>query len=493
LTLAIGSTFSISTTTLPDAAIGINYSQTLQATGGTPPYTWAAQGLPSGITLNPSTGTLQGTATAPSTQTISVTATDSAQATAHASLALTVDNLVISNTTLPSGVVGVAYSTVLGVSGGQTSLVWGISAGSLPAGLTLNPNSGLISGTPTGAGTSVFTVNVTYTPSGINVQKQFSLIVSLTSGLTITTSATLPAAIINTAYTQTLAATGGKPPYTWSVVAGTLPSQIHLSSAGVFTGTPPVAGTSTFTIGVTDSAQAFVSQAVSLTVLPAALDFSKALRIAQVVDGGTFVTQFAIVNLDALPVSYQMRFWGDDGTALNLPIQNGVAGTVSGTLDSGAIAFAQTTGTSAAPTAPALQGWAEAAATGRIGVVAIFKRSIPGTSDSEATVSGMASSGAVSLPFDNTGGFATGVAVANTNALQQITITAVFESENGASLTQLISLPPHAHTAFVLPTSYPSTAGLRGVIHFTAFSPDISVLGLRFSPNNSFTSLGSFQ
>jgi hypothetical protein len=493
-TLVVGTTFTITTTSpLPDAAIGVNYSQVLQAAGGIAPFTWTASGVPPGLTLDASSGTLHGTPTSAGSQTMAVTVTDSTLAAAHASLALTVDPLSISTASLPSGVVGSFYSAALMVSGGQTSLVWSVSAGALPAGLALNSSSGAINGTPTAAGSFPFTVSVTYAPAAVTVTKQFTILISVASGLTISTGASLPAATLNSPYSQTLAAAGGRPPYTWALLSGTLPIGLSFSTNGAITGTPLGVGTANFTIGVTDSAQAFFNQAFSLTVLPSSLDFTSALRIAQVVDGGNFITQFAIVNLDALSVSYSARFWDDNGNPLSLPILNGTPGTLAGTLASGEIAFAQTTGTSAAPGTPALQGWAEIAASGRLGVTAIFHRSIAGTSDSEATVSGVTSSGAVSLPFDNTQGYATGVALANTNALQAITVTAVFEFENGGSYTTPIALPAHAHTAFVMPTTYSATAGLRGVVHFTAFSPDITVVGLRFSPNNSFTSLGSFQ
>ena len=96
------------------------------------------------------------------------------------------------------------------------------------------------------------------------------------------------------------------------------------------------------------------------------------------------------------------------------------------------------------------------------------------------------------LPFDNTQGFVTGVAVSNANPTQSVTITMIFTSDTGAQSNAAITLPAHGHTAFVMPAAYSATAGARGSVRFLPSSPDIAVVGLRFSPNNSFTSLGSF-
>jgi len=271
-------------------------------------------------------------------------------------------------------------------------------------------------------------------------------------------------------------------------MSGALPAGLTLSSAGVLSGTPAAAGTSSFTISVTDSMMALSSQTFSLTILPSALDFTSALRVAQVVDGGGFVTQFAIVNLDTSQVSFQSRFWDDNGNALSLPLSNGAVGDLAGTLAPGETAFARTSGTSA----PLLQGWAEIASTGRIGVLAIFRLATPGKPDSEATVLGTRSGGNIFLPFDNTQGFATGVAVSNTNPAQSVNVTMIFTSDSGVQTDVAITLQSHGHTAFVMPTAYPATAAMRGSIRFVPSSPDIAVVGLRFSPNNSFTSLGSF-
>ncbi len=86
------------------------------------------------------------------------------------------------------------------------------------------------------------------------------------SAPTITTSSPLPSGIIGTSYSQTLAATGGTPSYTWSVVAGTVPPGLVLSSAGVLTGTPTVAGAYVFTVQVADRTSAVATQSFALVI-----------------------------------------------------------------------------------------------------------------------------------------------------------------------------------------------------------------------------------
>ena len=155
----------------------------------------------------------------------------------------------------------------------------------------------------------------------------------------------------------------------------------------------------------------------------------------------------------------------------------------------GGTAFAETPGTASALT----QGWANVAGSGRIGVLTIFRQSVPGRPDSEGTVTGVQSGNRVFLPFDNTNGYVTGVAVANTNATQTLFVSMMFQTDSGSTATGSLPLPPHGHMAFVLTSMFPTLAGFRGSIEFTASTPDIAVVGLRFSPTNSFTSLGVFQ
>jgi uncharacterized repeat protein (TIGR03803 family) len=219
---------------------------------------------------------------------------------------------------------------------------------------------------------------------------------------------------------------------------------------------------------------------------PSQLDFTNALRIAQIADGSSWQTSFQVINLDTSAVTYAIRFWDDGGNPLQLPLANGA---LSGTLQAGAVAFAQTAGTAS----DLSEGWAEVASSGRIAVLTIFKQSVPGRPDSEGTVTGTPSGNRIFLPFDNSNGFVTGVAVANTNQTQPLTISLLFQLENGFQGTGTLMLSAREHMAFVLPVNYPPLAGLRGSIEFTASSPDITVVGLRFSPTLSFTSLGQFQ
>ena len=134
----------------------------------------------------------------------------------------------------PGGEVGVTYSDQLTVTAGTSPFTWSVSSGSLPAGISLSPD-GNLSGTPTATGTSSFTVKVT-DAHGQSATQATSITVA--DGVS-TTFAAPPAAAVNSAYSDTLTATGGTTPYTWSVNSGTLPAGLTLSSAGVLSGTPP--------------------------------------------------------------------------------------------------------------------------------------------------------------------------------------------------------------------------------------------------------------
>jgi hypothetical protein len=84
----------------------------------------------------------------------------------------------------------------------------------------------------------------------------------------IATLSPLPAATVDTAYSQTLSAAAGSPSYAWSVTSGALPAGLTLSSTGTVSGTPTAAGSFNFTVQVKDSTGATTSAALALTVNP---------------------------------------------------------------------------------------------------------------------------------------------------------------------------------------------------------------------------------
>jgi hypothetical protein len=261
------SPLEITTTSLITGLVNAPYSQTLAATGGTAPYSWklVTGRLPGGFTLNPLTGEISGTSAAEvpgSFLTFQVTDASAPPQTAIQSLtltiALTLPGLQITTTSLPNGVINTAYSQTLAAIGGNGAYTWQLTNGTLPPGLTLNPLTGVISGTATALATAT-PLTFEVTDSGSPAQTA-TAILTLTitlpglGPLTITTTA-LNAGIVGVPYSQTLTATGGTPPYTWALMAGRLPFGLALNqTTGELSGVPSaeVAG-SYVTFQVADS------------------------------------------------------------------------------------------------------------------------------------------------------------------------------------------------------------------------------------------------
>jgi len=255
---------SITNTSLPQGTANQSYSATLTATGGTGAYTWGLAGgspnLPTGLTLNTSSGLISGIPTGTSTNNYTFTVTDQTPPTpqsATKTLPLIIGgappNLIITtNSPLPAGTMTQPYSATLTSSGGTGAKTWDIFSGSLPAGLNLSP-AGVISGTPQATGTSspTFRVRDSGNPQD-TATKQLSITINLPAAPNITTTS-LPAGSFNAAYNQTVSATGGIGALVWGVTSGALPPGLDLNASnGNISGVPISTGSFSFALRVTD-------------------------------------------------------------------------------------------------------------------------------------------------------------------------------------------------------------------------------------------------
>jgi large repetitive protein len=262
---------TITTTSLPDGTVNQPYATAVGGSGGVTPYSWSVTpALPANLALDTATGAITGTPATQGTSSPTFTLHDSSSPpqTVQKSLSLTINTappvLSITTTSFPNGAVGQAYNQTVQATGGTGALTWSIVAGTLPQNLSLNPATGVISGTPTAAGTSSFTVRVTDTTGQADTQA-LSILINPATPPHITTT-TLPGGTVGLAYSQALQATGGTGTLVWSVSVGSLPANLALSSAGTISGTPTNTGTSNFTVRVTDALSQSATQPLSITI-----------------------------------------------------------------------------------------------------------------------------------------------------------------------------------------------------------------------------------
>ena len=162
---------------------------------------------------------------------------------------------------LPEGEVGVPYNAPLQISGGAPPYSISVIKGSLPAGLDFN--SPTITGTPGAAKNSSFTVKVT-DQTGSSISKKLAL--KILKGLAIATQS-LKAGRTGKSYNVTLKGTGGKGPYSWSLISGTLPLGLAFDSVtGRIIGTPTSANSSNLTFQLTDPLGGRVQKSFTLAV-----------------------------------------------------------------------------------------------------------------------------------------------------------------------------------------------------------------------------------
>jgi hypothetical protein len=249
--------------------VGQAYSYQLLTSGGQAPITFSfvSGSLPPGLNLG-STGLISGIPTSSETYSFTVSATDSCAAGAQSlqgNFSITVNTApcpalsIISPSTLILGTVGQGYIYQIATSGGQAPITFSVVSGALPVGLSMSP-SGLISGTPTTAGTSTFTVRAIDSCVGGAQIADKSLTITVNPApcpaLSITSPSTLPSGTVGQSYTYQITTSGGQSPVIFRHLSDTYPPGLRMTSTGLISGTPTKQGNYTFRVRVTDSCAA---------------------------------------------------------------------------------------------------------------------------------------------------------------------------------------------------------------------------------------------
>jgi hypothetical protein len=270
--LRVGSGLTLlSAAELPSSSVGSPYQHQLAAGGGTPPLRWSVSGgaLPPGLTLERSSGVVRGQSSGAGRFNFEVMVQDSARASAVQSFQLEVQSSlkIVTAAILPDANLSRVYAKPLELEGGNWPYRWALAGGALPAGLQLDESSGTVRGTPSIAGNYEFDIEVRDAFRATATQR-FRL--AVTTLLEIQTAYDLPEAAGSGAYTQTLRASGGRPPYLWKVVEGALPKDFTLdSTAGVVSGVPTTRGDYRFTVEVSDGLGTKANRLFRLSVIPA--------------------------------------------------------------------------------------------------------------------------------------------------------------------------------------------------------------------------------
>jgi hypothetical protein len=256
----------ITASPLATGAAGASYNVSLEAVGGTTPYTWTLSSgtLPAGLSLS-SDGILSGTPTVAgtNTSTFTVQAEDSNNITGTKAFSLTISDLRIVTTTLPTAVKSVPFIHNLNGSGGNAPHAWSVSTGPLPSGITLS-SAGVLSGTPTTAGNSTFTLRLT-DAAGFSVSRQFTLPVSATFLPPVVDPVNFPMTPIGTTFGYTVSALNY--PKTFAI-SGLPKGMKSIPATGVISGIPEVAGVFNIQIRASNTAGSSPLVTTRLVVAP---------------------------------------------------------------------------------------------------------------------------------------------------------------------------------------------------------------------------------
>jgi hypothetical protein len=413
-------TITVSPTTVPNATVGVAYSQTLTGGGGTAPYgnfVVTVGALPAGLTLNSSSGAITGTPTSGGAFNFTIRTTDSTTGAGPYngsrvySMTVNAPTIAVGPTTLPSGTQSSAYSQTIVATGGTAPRSFAVTAGALPVGLTLAAGGGL-TGTPTVNGSFNFTVTATDSSTGsgpYSGSRAYSLVIGA------------PPAPIANAVSATVAYNSSNNPITLNITGGAaasvavpnLPTHGIVNIVGTtitYTPTTNYAGPDSFTYTATNPGGTSTAATVTITVAtPPAPTVTSLTPSAGPATGGTSVTVTGTNFSGATAVTFGAT--AATGFTVNSATQiTATAPAGTGTIDIRVTTVGGTSATSAAD---------QYTYVGAPTVTSLTPSAGPATGGTSVTVTGTNFSGATAVTFG-----ATAAAGFTVNSATQITATA---------------------------------------------------------------------
>jgi hypothetical protein len=306
-----------------------------------------------------------------------------------------------------------------------------------------------------------------------------------TQVLTLTSTPPVP-------FTAVATETSGPPGWlTVTPAQSTTPAAVTVSVAAL----PAGAYNGAIAIASTDPANPLSSTIPVTFVVAANAGFNAVGSMAQLAFAGGWATIFSLVNTGTEPVQATLNFFDNNGNPLPVPLEFPQSSTTAGqpvttttvTVNPGAGQVIQTAGLASQTTQV---GWTQLLANGSLSGFAVFQQT-NGSRIQEAVVplENRTPAGFV-LWFDNTGGNATGIAVANASA-QAASVPVVIRDDSGAILqSTTIQIAADGHTSFDLASTYASTANIRGTLEIDVPTGGLlSVLGIEFSPLDAFSTI----
>lgn len=217
--------------------------------------------------------------------------------------------------------------------------------------------------------------------------------------------------------------------------------------------------------------------------------------LSHIAAGGGWSTVITLVNTSAAAVPLIVALHSVDGSALTLPVTTTQLG-VSQTTTTASMSTTLSPDTTllismGGQLASTVTGWADVLTAGSIGGYAIFRWTPPTGTPQEGTVPLQSQfPSTITLPYDNTAGFSTGVALSNLSTSSTGVLAMVYDDSGNLLGNQNIEVVGNGHTSFSLPDKLPLSAGKQGIVTFQSTAiGGIGGLGLRFSPFGTFTSV----